>query len=108
MIELGLYDIALLPGVEEHALVEKLAGLGDGMGVVQLTRVTVGFEARTLRRAGSPTTYTWMLTATLMSAAGYEFAQNIERLQAAINDVGVVVGVHHFFALDAGVPAGSS
>jgi hypothetical protein len=99
MIEIGFYDIALLPGTDEAAFVARMAELGDGTGVVQLTRVTVGFEARLLRRDGTPTIYAWMLTARLMTSVGYDFGQNVDRLQEAIKDVGIVVGVEHYFVV---------
>ena len=96
MVETGLYEIVLDPGAEEAALVGRLAELGDGTGVAQLTRVTSGFEARTLRRRGALPVYLWALTVRLMTSLEYDFEQNVGRLGDALKGVGVVVGVQSY------------
>jgi hypothetical protein len=96
MVQTGIYTIVLLPGAEEAALVRRLAELGDGSGVAQLTRVTSGFEARSLRHRGDLPVYLWLLTVRLVTAVDYDFGQNVARLAEALNGVGVVVGLETY------------
>lgn len=89
---LGIYHIALLPTANEDAFVSHMtAEVFDG-GVLQLTRVTSGFSHQLLKRPGELHQYAWHVTAQLVSG-GYDFAQNIERLQASIEQFGLVIGV---------------
>lgn len=90
MIQTGLYQIVALPDVDETALAGRLAELGDGTGVVGLTRVTSGFAARVLRRRGTVPFYVWELTVRLMTAVDYAFDENIGRLNEALKGLGVV------------------
>jgi hypothetical protein len=96
MKQLGLYEIAPLPGTDPGALTARLAELGDGTGVVQLTRVTSGFDAAIYRRPGPIPLYVWALTARIMTSIEYSFAENVGRLQESIKDVGIVVGLQTF------------
>lgn len=101
MRQLGLYDIALLPSADEDAFVAHMRMEGaDDRGILQLTRITSGFQLRLLRRASRR--YAWLVTAQLVTDAGYDFGQNLERLQADIADFGVVLGVDTLTEVDTG------
>jgi hypothetical protein len=89
---LGAYHIALLPTADEDAFVSHMTGAVFHGGVLQLTRVTSGFSHQLLERPGELRQYAWQVTVQLVSG-GYDFAQNVERLQASIEQFGVVIGV---------------
>jgi hypothetical protein len=96
----GTYHIALLKQADEDAFVSHLSSdtFGSGGGVLQLTRVTSGFDCQVLRRSAVPEglrQYAWQVTAKLVSG-GYDFDQNVERLQAEVEQFGVVIGVDTF------------
>ena len=96
----GMYHIALLTEADEDAFVLHLSSdtFGSSGGVLQLTRVTSGFDCQVLRRsavAEGMRQYAWQVTAQLVSG-GYDFDQNVERLQAEVEEFGVVIGVDAF------------
>jgi hypothetical protein len=96
----GMYHIALRTEADEDAFVSHLASdtFGSSGGVLQLTRVTSGFECQVLRRsavAEGIRQYAWQVTAQLVSG-GYDFDQNVARLQAEVEQFGVVIGVDTF------------
>jgi len=96
----GMYHIALLTEADEDAFVSHLSSdtFGSSGGVLQLTRVTSGFDCQVLRRstvAEGMRQYAWQVTAQLVSG-GYDFDQNVERLQAEVKEFGVVIGVDAF------------
>jgi hypothetical protein len=89
---LGIYHIALLPTADEDAFVSHMTAEVFHGDVLQLTRVTSGFSHQLLKRPSELRQYAWKVTAQLVSG-GYDFAQNVERLQASIEQFGVVIGV---------------
>jgi hypothetical protein len=93
MISVGLYHIALLPTAEEDAFINRMAELGDGPGIFQLTRVTSGFDTLLLRRPGPLPIFAWHVTARLVTSVTYDFEENVEALQQAIAEFGVVFAV---------------
>jgi hypothetical protein len=70
-----------------------MAELGGATGILELTRVTGGFDTLLLRRPGPLRVFAWHVTATLVISVTYDFAENIDALQRAIVDYGVVVAV---------------
>ena len=95
-----MYHIALRPEADEDAFVSHLSSdtFGSGGGVLQLTRVTSGFDCQVLRRSAAAEgirQYAWQVTAQLVSG-GYDFDQNVERLQAEVDQFGVVFAVDTF------------
>ena len=96
----GMYHIALLTEADEDAFVSHLSSdaFGSSGGVLQLTRVTSGFDCQVLRRSATAEgmrQYAWQVTAQLVSG-GYDFDENVERLQAEVEEFGVVIGVDAF------------
>jgi hypothetical protein len=89
---LGIYHVALLPSADENAFVSHMREEVFGSNVLQLTRVTSGFSHQLLERPGELRQYAWHVTVTLVSAS-YDFDQNVERLQASIEKLGLVIGV---------------
>jgi hypothetical protein len=89
---LGVYHIALLTTADEDAFVSHMTGEVFQGDVLQLTRVTSGFSHQLLKRPGELRQYAWNVTTQLVSG-GYDFAQNVQRLQASIEQFGVVIGV---------------
>lgn len=90
----GLYQIALLGQVDEQAFVEHMAKrVFEDATVLQATRITRHFAHQILRRKGSLRQYAWQVTVDLMTDAGYDFDQNVERVQESIREFGVVIGV---------------
>ena len=93
----GIYQIALLPDADEDAFVSHMTGedFGAVEGVLQLTRITSGFQHQLLKRSDRADLrhYGWHVTALLVGDRGYSFEQNVERLQAGIQKFGLVTGV---------------
>lgn len=91
---LGMYQIALLTTADEDAFVSHMTGeVFPSHDLLQLTRITSGFSHRLLKRPGNLRQYVWKVTAHLVTSASYDFTQNVERLQASIEEFGLVIGV---------------
>lgn len=97
---LGVYHIALLPTADETAFVGHMtAKVFPRSDILQLTRVTSGFTHRLLKRAGQLDQFAWNVTVQLMTDAGYDFEQNVERIQASLQAFGLLIGVDTFTEL---------
>lgn len=100
---LGVYHIALLTTADEDAFIshmtEKVFGSAD---ILQLTRITSGFSHQLIKRTGELRQFAWLVTADLVTSVGYDFEQNMERLQASLQPFGVVIGVDAYTQLAAG------
>ncbi len=93
----GLYQIALLGEVDEQAFVAHMTReVFPDATALQLTRITSGFSHQLLRRQGTFRQYAWYVTIDLMTDAGYDFEQNIERIQERIRQFGVLTGVETY------------
>jgi hypothetical protein len=88
---LGVYHIALLTTADEDVFVSHMTGEVFQGDMLQLTRVTSGFSHQLLKRPSELRQYAWNVTA--QWSRGYDFAQNVQRLQASIEQFGVVIGV---------------
>ena len=99
-VAVGIYQIALREGADEEAftahMTEKVFESGD---ILQLTRTTAGFSHQLLRRTGGQHEYAWLVTVNLVAGPGYDFEQNVERLQASLEPFGVVSGVDTYTQL---------
>jgi hypothetical protein len=89
---LGVYHIALLPAADEDAFVSHMSTEVFHGDVLHSTRVTAGFSHQLLKRPSELRQYAWNVSAQLVSG-DYDFARNVERLQASIEQFGVVIGV---------------
>jgi hypothetical protein len=112
MFMTGLFRFALLPDVEPATFESHLRDeVFDDPGALQLTRVTHGFEHRLLlartHRSGdvgldSPvpgTQYVWEATVSLQTDAGYDFAENAERVQERVAGLALLIGVESYVVL---------
>ena len=94
---LGVYHIALLPAADEAAFVRHMTGkVFPSTDILQLTRITSGFSHQLLRRAGQLHQFAWNVTVQLVTDAGYDFEQNVQRIQASLHAFGLVIGVDTF------------
>ena len=98
---LGVYHIALLKAAKEDTFVSHMRRNVFRSDVLQLTRVTSGFSHELLKRPGALRQYAWHVTANLVTSSGYDFDQNVERLQANIEKLGVVIGVDTYTVMEA-------
>lgn len=96
----GVYHIALLPTADETAFVRHMAGeVFPSTSILQLTRITSGFSHRLLKRSGQLHQFAWNVTVQLVTDAGYDFQQNVERIQASLQAFGLVIGIDTFTEL---------
>lgn len=94
---LGVYHIALLPTADETDFVRHMtAEVFPSTDILQLTRITSGFSPRLLKSAGDLRQFAWKVTVQLVTNAGYEFEQNVERIEGSLQEFGLVIGVDTF------------
>jgi hypothetical protein len=90
----GVYHIDLLETADEGAFAVHMAEkVFKSVKILQLTRTTSGFNHKLLKRTGGARQFAWLVTVHLVSGPGYDFEQNVERLQASLENFGVVKGV---------------
>jgi hypothetical protein len=92
MTEIGLYHVVKLPGVDEAAVVARLADPGN---VLRFTRATSGFETKVLKPDGSFGIYTWSVTVRLVGGS-YAFDETLGALSEALKDLAIVVGLDRY------------
>src|SRR5262245_23379746 len=103
-----VYCIALLPAADEQAFARHMTNVVfKTTGVMQLTRTTSGFDHHLLKIGGDLRQYAWQATVRLVNDAGYNFAQNNERVQEAIKKFGVLIGLEQYTHLEVGQTAGA-
>ena len=96
----GVYHIALLPSADETAFVTHMTEeVFPSTGILQLTRITSGFSHRLLEHSGHLHQFAWSVTVQLVTDSGYDFQQNVERIQASLQPFGLVIGVDTFTVL---------
>lgn len=90
----GMYRISLLPDADDQAFEKQMTEtVFSDVSALQLTRITRDFDHRLLRRRGDFREYVWHVTVDLVTDKGYDFAENIERVQAHVTNWGVVTGL---------------
>ncbi len=90
----GMYRIALSPKADERKFVSHMVDrVFKDSAALQLTRITTGFTHTLLKEEGPFRHYAWLVVVELMTDAGYNFAENSQRVQERINDFGVLIGV---------------
>ena len=93
----GIYRIVLAPGTNEAAFVNHMENeVFTATGVLQLTRITSHFAHALLKSQGAPAQYAWVVTVDLVTSAGYDFDQNIDRVQKSIAHFGVLTAVETY------------
>jgi hypothetical protein len=98
----GMYRISLLPNADAPAFEKQMTDVVfSDVSALQLTRITQGFDHRLLRRQGEFREYVWHVTVDLVTDHGYDFAENIERVQAHVANWGVVTGLDVFTNIQA-------
>jgi hypothetical protein len=97
----GMYRISLLPGADDQAFEKRMTEVvfNDGTAL-QLTRITQGFEHRLLRGHGLFRQYLWQVTVDLVTDKPYDFAENVEKVQAHVGSWGVVNGLEVYTDVD--------
>jgi hypothetical protein len=89
----AIYRIALLPDADERAFVDHMAKV---FRILQLTRVTSGFTHMLLAMKSGLRQYAWIVTVDLVTDQGYNFDENIERIQENIAQFGVLIGAETY------------
>ena len=69
-----------------------ISSVNDRVNVLPFRHVIASGLYQLLKWPGELRQYTWNVTAQLVSG-GYDFTQNVQRLQASIEQFGVVIGV---------------
>jgi hypothetical protein len=90
----GIYRIALLSDADEQLFVGHITK--NVFPILQLTRITSGFTHTLLAMKSDLRQYAWIVTVTLVTDDGYDFDQNIERIQKSIAPFGVLVGTETY------------
>jgi hypothetical protein len=97
---LGVYHIALFPAADEADFVRHMTGeVFPSTDILQLTRITSGFSHQLLKSPGHLRQFAWNVTVQLVTDAGYDFEQNVERIQGSLEAFGLVIGVDTFTEL---------
>jgi hypothetical protein len=86
----GIYRFALLSDADEQLFVGHITK--NVFPILQLTRITSGFTHTLLAMKSDLRQYAWIVTVTLVTDDGYDFDQNIERIQKSIAPFGLLVG----------------
>jgi hypothetical protein len=103
----GLYHIVLLPGADEQAFVRHMTDVVfKSTSVLQLTRITSGFDHQLLKSTGDFRSFAWQATVRLVTDHGYDFLQNIERVQKSVADFGLLTRVDVYTNVEAAQPVG--
>lgn len=90
----GLYHIALLPNADEQAFTTHMIDVVfTNVAALQATRITTGVDHQLLKAEGAFRRYAWQATVSLMTDKGYDFLQNVERVQQSVKEFGLVVGL---------------
>ena len=90
----GIYRIALLSDVDEQLFVGHITK--NVFPILQPTRITSGFAHTLLAMKSDLRQFAWIVTVTLVTDGGYDFDQNIERIQKSIASYGVLVGTETY------------
>jgi hypothetical protein len=90
----GIYRIVLFPETDEKQFVDHM--VKDVFNVLQLTRITKGFTHTLLAMKTGFRQYAWVVAAELVTDAGYDFDQNIERIQKGIAKFGLLIGTEAY------------
>jgi hypothetical protein len=108
MLMTGLFRLALLPGVEPETFEAQMRDEILHEFALQATRITSDFDHQLLRadvrqrgddadRDGHLSQhYVWQATVRLMTDAGYDFERNAERVQEAVAQFAVLIGIESF------------
>ena len=90
----GMFTISLLPGADEEAFEKQMTEVVfSDVSALQLTRSTAAFQHRLMRGRGAFREYLWEVTVDLVTDKGYDFAENVEKVQAHVANWGVVTGL---------------
>lgn len=90
----GMYSISLLPGADDQEFEKQMTEVVfHDVSALQLTRITAAFRHRLLRGRSVFREYLWEVTVDLVTDKGYDFAENIEKVQAHVANWGVVTGL---------------
>ena len=90
----GIYRFALLSDADEQLFVGHITK--NVFPILQLTRITSGFTNTLLAMNSDLRQYAWIGAVTLVTDDGYDFDQNIERIQKSIAPFGVLVGTETY------------
>jgi hypothetical protein len=91
----GIYRFALLSDADEQLFVGHITK--NVFPILQLTRITSGFTHTLLAMKSDLRQYAWIVTVTLVTDdGGYDFDQNIERIQKSIAPFGLLVGTETY------------
>lgn len=90
----GMFTISLLPGADEETFEKQMTEVVfTDVSALQLTRITRGFEHRLLRGRTPFREYVWHVTVDLVTNREYDFAEDLESVQAQVADWGVLTGL---------------
>ena len=96
----GLYRFELLPSADPEAFERHMQSVVfKSMNILQLTRVTGGFDHQLLQ--GPRQQYVWLTGANLVNDADvYDFDQNAERIREAVKEFAVLTDIESFTNLN--------
>jgi hypothetical protein len=91
MMRTGIFRIALFLEADEQKFAEHM--VSSVFDVLQSTRITRGFSHSLLRSESEFRQYVWLSTVDLVGNGQYDFNENRARVQKAIADFGLLVGI---------------
>ena len=93
----GMFRIALLAEADEKKFIDHMQG--KAFDVLQATRVTRGFTHALLKSRGEFREFVWVAVVDLVGDRDYNFGRNRERVQEAIAEFGLLIGIDSFLNL---------
>jgi hypothetical protein len=90
----GMFHITLLPSADEQAFVSQMRDVTFTSATsMQATRITQSFQHELLKRHADIRAYVWQVRVTLVTDRDYNFSENLDRVQKAVEGSGVVSGL---------------
>ena len=96
----GIFQIGLAQSANEQRFVSAMTN--SVFELLQPTRTTSGFSHTLLKTREVLHRYVWIAEVKLVTDVPYDFAQNIDRVQKAIAEFGVLVSVEAYTNLAEG------
>jgi hypothetical protein len=97
----AMYHISLLPGTDDQAFEKQMTEVVfNNVSALQLTRITQGFTHQLLKGKSEFREYVWQVTVDLVTDKGYDFGENVERVQRSVADWGLVTGLDVYTVIE--------
>jgi hypothetical protein len=97
----GMYYISLLPAADDEAFVKQMTQVVfNDVAALKATRITSGITHQLLKGSSEFREYVWQVTIHLVTDKGYDFGENVERVQQSVADWGLVTGMDVYTVIE--------